>query len=141
MKDRGFQLFEIAVAISLLLTLAGWSALGTRRFLAEHRLHAACLSMVSAAAAARSMAITRNTDIRLATRSLSREFGLTPRHSEPSSWKSLPPGVRFASVPTRSVTFHSRGTAAPAGTFRISNEAGTLGIVIAVSGRVRWFRE
>lgn len=141
MKDRGFQLFETAVAISLLLTLAGWGALGTQRFLDEHRLHAAGLSLVSAEAVARSMAITRNTDIRVATRSPSREFGLTGRHSEPSSWKSLPSGVRFASVPGRSVTFHGRGTAAPAGTFRITNEAGTLRIVIAVSGRVRWSRE
>ena len=141
MRHRGLQLFETAVAISLLLTLAGWSAFGARRFLAEHRLHAAGLSMVSAAAAARSMAVTRNTDIQLAARSGSGEFGLTPRHSEPSNWKSLPPGVHFASVPARPITFHGRGTAAPAGSFRITNEAGTLRILIAVSGRARWSRE
>ena len=141
MMQRGFQLFETAVAISLLLTVAGWSALSTQRFLAEHRLNAACLAIVSAATAARAIAITRNTDMQLATRSLSREFGLTPRHEEPASWRSLPAGVSFASVPARSVTFHGRGTAAPAGTLRITNESGTLSVVIAVSGRVRWSRE
>ena len=139
--QRGFQLFEIAVAISLLLILAGWSVLSTQRFLAAHKLNAACLAIVSAATAARSIAMTRNTDIQLATRSLSGEFGLTPRHQEPASWKSLPAGVSFASVPARSVTFHGRGTAAPAGTLRITNESGTLRIVVAVSGRVRWVRE
>ena len=139
--QRGFQLFETAVAISLLLTLAGWSVLSTQRFLAEHKLNAACLAIVSAATAARSIAMTRNTDIQLATRSLSGEFGLAPRHKEPAIWKSLPAGVSFASVPARSVTFHGRGTAAPAGTLRITNESGTLRIVVAVSGRVRWVRE
>ncbi len=141
MKRRGFQLFETAVAISLIIALAGWSALGTRRLLAEHRLHAAGLSMFSAAAAARSMAVTRNTDVRLATRFVSRQFGLAPSHGVPTSWKSLPPGVHFATVPSRSVTFHGRGTAAPAGSFRITNEAGTIRVVIAVWGRVQWFRE
>ncbi len=138
---RGFQLFETAVAISLLLTVAGWSALSTQRLLAEHKLNAACLAIVSAAAAARAIAITRNTDIQLATRSLSHEFGLTPRSKQPANWKSLPAGVSFASVPARSVTFHGRGTAAPAGTLRVTNESGTLRIVVAVSGRVRWVRE
>ena len=141
MMQRGFQLFETTLAISLLLTVAGWSALSTQRFLTEQRLNAACLAMVSAAAAARAIAITRNTDIQLATRSPSREFALTPRHQEPASWKSLPVGVSFASVPARPVTFHGRGTAAPAGTLRVTNESGTIRIVVAVSGRVRWSRE
>jgi len=141
MMQRGFQLFETAVAISLLLIAAGWSTLTTRRVLAEQRLNSACVAIVSAAAAARAIAITRDNDMQLAVRSLSREFALAPLHREPAGWKSLPAGVSFASVPARSVTFHGRGTAAPAGTLRITNESGTLGIVVAVSGRVRWFRE
>ena len=83
--QRGFQLFETTVAISLLLTVAGWSALSTQRLLAEHRLNAACLAIVSVAATARAIAITRNTDMQLATRSLAGEFGLTPRHKEPAT--------------------------------------------------------
>ncbi len=111
------------------------------RVVSEFRLHAASESLLGAAGLARSMAISRNTDIRLLVDPSSARFSLGSPDREPATWTPLPPGVGFVAVPSRPITFHNRGTAAPAGTIGIANEAGAIRVVVAVSGRIRWSRE
>jgi hypothetical protein len=62
------------------------------------------------------------------------ELGETP------AWRELPPGVRFSECPKAKITFYSRGSVVPGGTYTLSNSSGALQVIVAASGRFRWQR-
>jgi prepilin-type N-terminal cleavage/methylation domain-containing protein len=49
----------------------------------------------------------------------------------------LPPGVRIATCPKRSLRFYQHGNAAPAGTFTLEGETGSYSVVVSPGGRIR----
>ena len=65
-------------------------------------------------------------------------YAVTAGGEEVPSPRFLPRGVRFVRTPGRPVTFHSRGGAAPAGTFELGVGGASARVVVSVGGRVRW---
>ena len=66
------------------------------------------------------------------------QFGFVGRGDITICWIPLPTGVRFTQIPKKQITFYPRGNAAPAGTFHLENSRGSVKVIVAVSGRVRW---
>ncbi len=142
MKDRGLTLLELLIA----LTLISFSLTAGLRFatglVRQHQLHGTGQQLVATLNQARRLAVARNAVIQLETDPAGKRFGLKPRgNSAPESWSHLPAEVHWRRLPKKPITFFPRGSAAPAGSLAISNSAGTLRVVVAVSGRVRWQME
>jgi Tfp pilus assembly protein FimT len=51
--------------------------------------------------------------------------------------RHVDPQIRFAGYPARSVRFHPRGNAAPAGSFTLQGPSGSYRVIVAPGGRIR----
>lgn len=89
----------------------------------------------------RSAAVGRNLTVQIQVSDDGGRATMTPQGEEAGHWLTLPRGVRTVRRPNRKVSFFSRGTAAPGGTFVLGNAAGRVRIVISPAGRIRWERE
>jgi len=49
----------------------------------------------------------------------------------------MPRGVRIVSAPSKPLRFFPRGNAAPAGSYVLSNGAGSFRVVVSPAGRIR----
>ena len=70
-----------------------------------------------------------------------RRTTMAPAGEEAGHWLNFPRGVLAVRRPNREISFFSRGTAAPGGTFVLGNASGKIRIVISPAGRIRWKRE
>ncbi|MEE8348447.1 MAG: GspH/FimT family protein [Acidobacteriota bacterium] len=140
-KVKGYNLFEVTLWCLLTGTLStiGFSMIEGIRD--QQGLHLASESFLSAISAARFEAMSKNLAVQIRIHPSQDQFALALRNKEPDLWQSLPKGVSFSRVPSKPITFFSRGSAAPAGTFILKNRRGQIKVIVSISGRVRWIRE
>ncbi len=138
--EKGFQLLKLTLVCGLItsvLTLgwAGWDGVRNR-----YRLESGRLEFLAAATQARHLAVVKGIPMQIGVKSDRLRYTLAVPQDELLSWRQLPQGVRFDSIPGRVLTFYSRGSAAPAGTFLLGNRSGQVLVIVAPSGRIRWER-
>jgi len=89
----------------------------------------------------RTAAVGRNLTVQIRISDDGGRTTMAPEGEEAGHWLNLPRGVLAVRRPNREVSFFSRGTAAPGGTFVLGNASGKIRIVISPAGRIRWERE
>jgi Tfp pilus assembly protein FimT len=138
MRNSGFSLIETMIALLGFLLLASLVWPQVRRVAERQILRGSAQAVTAELSAARSRALGLNQSVSLAVAADRRAYAVAAGGDEVLNWRVLPRGVRFTRTPAQPVTFHSRGGAAPAGTFELG--AGTLStrVVVSVGGRVRW---
>ena len=142
MKDHGLTLLELLIALGLISFCLAAGLRFATGLVRQHQLHGTGQKLVATLNQARRLAVARNAVIQLETDGAGKRFGLKARsNSAPEFWTYLPAEVDWARLPSRRITFFPRGSAAPAGSLAVANSAGTLRVVVAVSGRVRWQME
>ncbi len=139
--SRGYNLFEITLWCMLAGTLSTISLTVVEGMRDQQGLHLAGESFLSAVSVARFEAMTKNLAVQIRVHPSRSKFTVALKDDEPDLWQSLPRGVTFSKVPSKPITFFSRGNVAPAGTFTLKNERGQIQVIVSVSGRVRWKRE
>ena len=137
MRNSGFTLIETAVAALLFLLLASWAWPQLRELVERQTLRASAQVLTAELSSARSRALGLNESFSLVVAADGRAYAVTAGGGE-ARLRTLPKGVRFIRTPGRAVTFHSRGSAAPAGTYELSAGNASARVVVSVGGRVRW---
>ncbi len=137
MNERGISYVEVLITCMLLAVFASAGLTSVNGFKRAADLQMSCQVMVSDLNRARIQAISSNLPVSVIVRPDRLAYAVVEA-GDTAQWRELPRGVRLASAPTRPVTFHSRGGAAPAGSFTIANSTGQLRIVVSPLGRVRW---
>lgn len=138
---KGYNLFEVTLWCILAGTLSTISLTVIEGIRDQQRLHLAGESFLSAVSAARFEAMTKNLAVQIRVHPSRSQFTMALANDEPHLWQNLPPGVLFSKVPSKPITFFSRGNVAPAGTFILENERGQIRVIVSISGRVRWERK
>ena len=138
---RGFNLLEVTLWCLLTGTLSTVGLSVGEGIRDQQRLHLAGESLVSTVLAARFDAMTKNLALQIRVHPDRNQFTVALKNDEPDLWQSLPRGVVFSKIPSRPITFFSRGSAAPAGTFTLENKRGQIQVIVSLSGRVRWKRK
>lgn len=139
MHERGFSLVDVMVTclltgMVLSLGLSSWED-----FSAHHRLQAACQELMSDLWRARVASLAGNLPVSIEVRGDGHAYSVVELGETPA-WRELPPGVRFSEFPKTKMTFYSRGSVVPAGTYTLSNISGALQVIAAGGGRFRWQR-
>lgn len=140
MNAKGYQLFELLLACSLIGFLSTISLAVLNGVADQQRLHAAAHTFVSALTKGRSHALAKNAAVRVYVNENRKSFALAGRSETPVQWQDLPQGVEFSSIPSNLPTFYSRGTASPGGSFVLANRRGQIRVVVSLTGRIRWER-
>lgn len=135
---RGFSLIELAMATTILILATGLGMSFLSRSLDLWQLQGAAQALGAELTRLRGVAVSTGTPIRFVIRATADGYGPAIGPTDPSNWTVLPARIGFAAFPSRPVTFYSRGQAAPAGTFVLQSRAGTIRVVVAPMGRVRW---
>lgn len=139
MRNHGWSILELLI-VALIISVCGGITVG--RFLevrASQALQATAGILVLELSSLRVRAISLNEPLSLVVGADRRTYGLAVRKTDPARWISLPQGIRFTKVPTLPVTFYSRANAAPAGSLVLTSErAGSIRVVVAPFGRIRW---
>lgn len=141
MRAKGYTLFEITLWCLLMGTLSTVGLSVGEGIRDQQRLHLAGESLVSAVSAARFDAMTKNLALQIRVHPERNQFTVALKDDEPDLWQNLPRGVVFSKIPSRPITFFSRGSAAPAGSFTLENQRGQIQVIVSLSGRVRWKRK
>ena len=133
---RGFNLLDLLIGLALLLVVMTMSLEQLASVSDRAQLQLASHTLLSELQRARGLAISQNLAIRFEIRDspVVYRFGPAPA---PSIWKPLGPGIELARMPGRPIQFHSRGTAAPAGSIELANRAGIARIIVNLAGRTR----
>lgn len=139
-QEPGFQLLELLVVVAILSLLAATSLPRLSALSAHFRLQGAAESMVSLLSRARSSALSRNQTVTFWVHPDGRQYGLGTPLDPPCHWLTLPPGVVVSGQPATRISFHTRASAAPAGSLVLENAAGRVQVVVSVTGRIRWQR-
>ncbi len=136
----GFCLTDLGVTCLLVMVLAAAGLDLARGLAVRLRMQAACGAFVSSVERARDLAVARNGSYQVRIRRDGRAFAVTPvgLEDDQALWRDLPPGLSFVRAPRRSLTFHSRGSAAPSGSFSLASGTAEMRVVVSVSGRTRW---
>lgn len=140
MQCRGFQMMELTLVCALISLTATWGIGHLQEIREQQRLETACQSFLTRVSSARTLAVTRNLPIQVRIHPDRKRYSMSSVDEEPVDWIQLPRGVRFSQFPRLPVTFRSRGTATPAGSFTIASYRGEVQVIVAVSGRIRWRR-
>jgi len=141
MRAKGYTLFEITLWCLLMGTLSTVGLSVGEGIRDQQRLHLAGESLVSAVSAARFDAMTKNLALQIRVHPERNQFTVALKDDEPDLWQNLPRGVVFSKIPSRSITFFSQGSAAPAGSFTLENQRGQIQVIVSLSGRGRWKRK
>lgn len=136
--SRGFQLIELMIVVALAVLGVGFAGASIVRIASSHRLDFGVRTFVSELSSLRARAVTGNRPMSVQIDGTGTRYGFGSPGDLPRSWTQLPAGVRFRGQPLRPVTFYSRGSAVPAGSYLIENSAGTIKVIVAASGRIRW---
>ncbi len=139
--SKGYSLFEVTLWCILAGGLSTIGLTAVEGIRDQQALHLAGESFLSTVSTARFEAMTKNLAVQIRVHASRSQFTMTLGNDEPSLWINLPRGVTFSRIPSRPITFFSRGNAAPAGTFTLKNERGQIRVIVSLSGRVRWERE
>lgn len=139
MHERGFTLVDIMITCLLVGTIAVVSVSTWNNFSAHHKLQTACESLMSDLWRARVASFAGNLPVSVEVRSDRSAYSVVELGETPA-WRELPSGVTFTDCPKTKITFYSRGSVVPAGTYTLTNSSGALQVVVAGGGRVRWQR-
>ena len=126
--------------MGILTVLASVAWGGMTGLVEDYRLHSAAQILMGTATTARAVAMTRNARIQLRAHPDGDHLAASGL-DRPEVWTPLPRDVRVMATPRTPITFHSRGIAAPAGTWVLENRSGRVRVVVSPSGRVRWERD
>jgi prepilin-type N-terminal cleavage/methylation domain-containing protein len=137
-RFRGFTLVELMIALALCLLSAGMGLRHLSRAVEVWRLQTAAQMVSSELTRLRAAAVSTGAPIRFVVRPSADAYSSAEPGQSPPQFTPLPRGIRFCSIPSRPVTFYSRGQAAPAGTFLLEGSRGRVRVVVAPMGRVRW---
>lgn len=139
MNNPGWTLLELMV-VSMILCIGGAVAAG--RWVearAMHQLQSTSRILVADLSNLRIRAVSLNRPLSLIVGEDRVSYGLAERGATPTRRIELPRGIRFSIVPATSLTFYPRANVAPAGSFVLSSDrAGSIRVVVAPFGRVRW---
>lgn len=138
---HGYQLLEVTLTCLLIGFLASMAWPSYRQVRDHWRLSQGSQLFLSLVEQARTAAVGRNLTVQIRVSDDGGRTTMAPAGEEAEHWLTLPRGVLAVRRPKREVSFFSRGTAAPAGTFVLGNAAGKVRIVISPAGRIRWKRE
>ena len=138
MREKGYTLIDLVITCLLVISAAGFGLNGLQAMAQHHYLQAARQGLASDLSRARITAIAGNLPVTVRVRADRKAYSVT-EPGETLRWRDLPPGVTFAGFPKTHLTFYSRGSAVPAATYVMANQAGgEIRVVVAASGRVRW---
>ncbi len=135
---RGFTLLELLITLALGLASAGLGIGLLSRAIETWRLQGAAQMVGSELTRLRAAAVSTGVPIRFLVGKSADAYSAAEAGGEPVQYVPLPRGIRFVSMPSRPVTFYSRGQAAPAGTYILEGSRGRIRVVVAPMGRVRW---
>lgn len=135
---RGFTLVELMITLALCLLSAGLGLGHLSRAVDLWRLQTAAQMVSSELTRLRAVAVSTGAPTRFVVGGSGNAFSAVGLGAGPGQYIPLPKGVRFSSVPSRPITFYSRGQAAPAGTLILEGVRGRVRVVVAPMGRVRW---
>jgi len=139
MHEKGFSLIDVMVTCLLLGTIIGVGLSSWDNFSAHHQLQSACQSLMSDLWRARVASLAGNLPVSIQVRGDCAAYSVVELGETPS-WRELPRGVRFTDCPKTKITFYSRGSVVPGGSYTLSNSSGALQVVVAGGGRFRWQR-
>jgi len=139
MHERGFTLIDVMITCLLAGTvltvgLSGWETLS-----AHHNLQTTCQSFMSDLWRARVASLAGNLPVSIEVRDDRSAYSVVELGEKPA-WRELPRGVTFSDCPKTKITFYSRGSVVPGGTYTLDNSSGALQVIVAASGRFRWQR-
>ena len=137
---HGYQLLEVTLTCLLIGFLASMAWPAYQQVRDHWRLSQGSRLFLSLLEQGRTAAIGQNLTVQIRVSSDGERTTVAPEGEEAGHWLILPRGVLVIRKPNREVSFHSRGTAAPGGTFVLGNAAGKVRIVISPAGRFRWER-
>lgn len=138
MNEKGFSLVDTLLTCLLMGTILTVGLSGWDSFSAHHRLQTACDCLMSDLWRARLASLAGNIPVSMEIRPDRSAYAVVELGETPA-WRELPPGVTFTECPKK-ITFYSRGSAVPGGTYTFSNGSGAMQVIVAASGRLRWQR-
>ena len=133
---QGFNLLDLLIGLTLLIVVMTMSLEQLSSVSEKARLQAASRTLLSELNRARFLSISHNLAVRFEIRASPAEYGFGPGPTL-STWKPLGRGIEVTGMPRRPIQFHSRGTAAPAGSIELTNRAGRVRIIVNLVGRTR----
>ncbi len=139
MHEKGFSLVDTLLTCLLVGTVLSVGVSSWDTFSAHHHLQTACQSLMSDLWRARVASLAGNLPVSIEVRSDRSAYSVVELGETPA-WRELPRGVRFSESPKTKITFYSRGSVVPGGTYTLSNISGSVQVIVAASGRVRWQR-
>lgn len=137
---KGYTLLELALLLSLLTVLAGILAPMTLFGFRSLELRLAADAFARELGRARMQALIENSPIAVQIETQSGSYQLVSA-KDPSFFRGpqrfLGRKVIFGRIPSREVVFYPWGTAAPAGSYLLSNLTGQIQVVVSLTGRIR----
>ena len=138
---HGYQLLEVTLTCLLIGFLASLTLPAYQQVRDHWRLSQGSHLFLNLLEQGRTAAIGRNLTVQVRVSDDGGRATIAPEGEEAGHWLTLPSGLRVVRKPNSEISFYSRGTAAPAGTFVLGNTAGRIRIVISPAGRIRWQTE
>ncbi|MBI1748675.1 MAG: GspH/FimT family protein [Acidobacteria bacterium] len=136
--DLGYSLPELLMAITMAAAIAIIALPNAFALFHGYTLSVAAHELAAELQHARTMAVAGNLSIDLRCDAASGAYQLAETGSGPVAAEHfLPHRVRFQSLPRTNIRFHSRGSAAPAGTIVLEGPTGRLRVIISPAGRIR----
>jgi Tfp pilus assembly protein FimT len=136
----GFQLIEVLITCLFLGLLATFGVGSLTEIADRYRLETSARLIANGLSAGRTQAVCRNLALEFRVDVAANRFGIAAPGDQPETWGSLAKGVSFVQIPGRSITFYSRGSVVPAGSFVLGNGEHRIKIIMSPGGRVRWER-
>lgn len=136
-RSKGMTLIEAAIVLGLVAVVSG---LAVERFggtVATWRLQSAAELVAGELTRLRVRAIAALGPSFLQVAEGGESFIAVEADREVRSYR-LPRGVRIRAPTSRAITFYSRGSAVPAGSYLLENKAGRIRVIVSPMGRVRW---
>ncbi len=139
MRNHGWSILELLIAALVISICGGIAVVRFMEARASQTLQATAQILAMELSSLRVRAISLNEPLSFVVGADGTTYGLAVRRTDPERWNDLPRGIRFTRVPSSPVTFYSRANAAPAGSLVLTSEkAGSIRVVVAPFGRIRW---